>query len=242
MITHTRSPTFALLLAVLLPFVTGCAPVYVPNTVHAPQLDEQGDVQLGGYFGSSGVDVQAAAAVSDHVGVMADFSAANQEEQQGSEGAPADNFHRHQFGEVGLGYFGDVGSRADVGVYGGFGIGQAEATDNYEFVSADVVKASGNYNRWFVQPSMHLSAGPVRFLSAVRFARVHFGEFETNRRTYSANESELFLEPALGLSLGTSTVRFDTQFGISRPLAGAEEVAFDYEPSWLSFGVQVNLN
>lgn len=231
-----RVPILVLLLGVLLSPLTGCAPTYVPNTVHNPMLTEKGDVHAGGFLGSNGFDLQAAVAVRDHVGVSADFSYANQEEEEDSD------FHRHHFGEVGIGYFTDMDPVGQFEVYGGYGRGQAEAFDTYEFFGSGSVRATGRYNRFFVQPAVGFEAGPLRLNGAVRLVWVDFYEFETSRETVPRDAGVVFYEPALGLSLGTSGVRFGVQAGVSNSFVDPSDVDFDTVPLWLSLGVQFRMN
>lgn len=242
MMKASRLSVLVVLLGLALPVLPACAPVYVPNTVHAPMLEERGDIQVGGYAGTSGIDLQAAAALTDHVGAFADFSFGNQE---GDADDPAndDDFHRHRFGEVGIGYFTELGRVGHFEVYGGYGLGQAEAADEYQFISPGLVTATGRYTRFFVQPAVGVDVGPLRVNGAARLVRVNFYEFETSSLTVSEDQTAFFVEPAVGLSLGTGTVRFGTQVGMSRVLPDADDnVAFDYQPLWFSIGMQLKLN
>lgn len=236
--SYTR--LFVLLLGVSLPAITGCAPVYVPNTVHSPMLEGQGEVQVGGYLGSSGIDLQGAVALTDHVGVSADFSYADQEQEAEDESIGSD-VHNHRFGEVGLGYFTDAGEAGRFEVYGGYGRGSAEATDEYEFFGSQSVTATGRYDRFFLQPAMGITVGPLTLNGAIRLVRVRFFEFETSREIFSENRAQFFVEPAGGVQIGTRTVRFGTQIGVSQPFTPASDVAFHHQPIWLSVGVQLAL-
>lgn len=228
-----------LFLGVSLPALMGCAPIYVPNTVHSPMLEEQGEVQVGGYLGSSGIDVQAAVALSDHVGASADFSYANQEQDE--DALFSADEHNHRFGEVGVGYFTDLSAVARFEVYGGYGIGRAKARDDYEFITSGTVTATGRYDRFFLQPAMGIAAGPLHLNGALRLVRVHFREFETSREVFSEDETAFFVEPAVGVRVGTGTVRFETQVGLSRSFTAPSDVAFDHDPLWMSVGVQYTM-
>lgn len=239
-----RSVTFlGLTLLLILP---ACVPVYVPNTVHTPLLEEKGDLQVGGYVGASGVDLQAAAALTDHVGAFADFSIATESDPVNDDEANNEDFdHRHRFGEVGIGYFAPLGSRGHFEVYGGYGRGWAESSDEYPSIfgtGVTVLRATGRYRRLFVQPGAGVDLGPLRLNGAVRVAHVNFYEFETRSSTVTENQSEFFLEPVVGASLGVNVVRLGAQIGISRPFKHPNDVAFDYQPVIFSLGLQVKVN
>lgn len=229
-------PLVALLLGVFLFVFTGCAPVYVPNSVHTPMLEDKGDGQVSGFVGSSGFDVQTALGVSDHIGVSADFSYGQRADEED------DDFHRHQFGEVGIGYFNDISSWSQFEVYGGYGRGQAETVDEYVFITQQEIRATGRYDRFFVQPALGFEVGPLRMNGAVRLARVNFYEFETSRETQRRNNPVLFYEPALGLSVGTRAARVGVQAGASVPNQDPADIDFDYQPLWLSLGVTFSGN
>lgn len=240
----SRVPVFILLLSVLLVMVTGCAPVYVPNAVHTPMLEERGDVQVGGrvgaFGGTRGLDLQAAYAVTDKVGVSADFS-------HGDEQPDDPDFHLHQFGEMGIGYFNDISSFAQFEVYGGYGRGQAESEDTYTFFTTETIRAKGRYDRLFLQPALQVKGGPLHLYGAARLVRVNFHEFVSTEdsgptRTVSDIQPVYFNEMAVGLGLGTGPFRIGLQSGISAPLSDPEDIEFDTQSVWISLGAQFRFN
>jgi len=70
----------------------------------------------------------------------------------------------------------------------------------------------------------------------------NFYEFETNRDAIDEDQTKFFIEPAVGLSLGSDVVRFGAQLGIARPLSDPEDVVFDYQPAWFSLGLQLKVD
>lgn len=236
----SRVPVVTLLLGVLLLMVTGCAPVYVPNAVHTPMLEERGDVQVGGGLGAfgglTGFDLQAAYAVTDNVGVSADFA-------HGQEQESDPDFHRHRFGEVGVGYFNDISSVAQFEVYGGYGRGQAESEDTYTFITTETIRAKGRYDRIFVQPALQVQGGPLHLYGAARLVRVNFHEFgSTDTETVSDIQPVYLNEMAVGIGLGTGSFRVELQPGISAPLSDLEDIDFDTQSVWISLGAEFRFN
>jgi hypothetical protein len=61
---------------ILFAMITSCAPVYIPNARNTPQFKGGGEFQANVQI-SQGVDVQAAASITDHIGVMANFANTN---------------------------------------------------------------------------------------------------------------------------------------------------------------------
>ncbi len=228
-----------LLAGFILVTLSACTPVYVPNAVQAPLLEERGDIRVGGYVGTSGADLQVAGALTDHLGVSAAVLTGSYEDE--SEDAVRDE-NRRRFGEVGIGYFTDFGRVGRFEVYGGYGRGWAEATDEYRFLDNRTVTATGRYRRLFVQPTLGAALGPARLYGATRLAHVRFHEFETSQTTFDEAQSAPFFEPTVGADLGLGWFNLGGQIGLSIPLENEENFDFDHQPMWISLGVQVRLN
>ncbi len=222
--------------------LAGCAPVYMPNNVHVPLLKRQGDVRAGAHASTSGVEVQAASALTDHLGLMANFSFARRGSRSDNPRADGEDYHRHRFGEVGIGYFKTWSQGGHAGVYAGYGRGWAESVDAYEFFSSNLVQARGRYTRFFVQPAVGATVDLFQMHMATRLVRINFYEFETGRETAATDQVGVFIEPAVGASLGPDPVRVGVQVGLSVPLTDTDEIAFDYQMAWIALGVRVRLN
>src|ERR1051325_9395510 len=81
--------------------LTSCAPAYISNTRNTPMFGE-GNEFAGSVAISSGVDVQTAYSVSNHVALMANFNTVQKKYSTDMQGS----FNRnHIFGEGALGYF-----------------------------------------------------------------------------------------------------------------------------------------
>jgi hypothetical protein len=127
----SRLYRLAALPLVLLPAVfvmAACAPLYAPNAVNAPLLADGGEVQGAARLGSNGMGAQVTAALTDHVGVMANASAYPFGERAPAEEPPSD-FRHHRLVEGALGYFGHglfSKERVRYAIWAGYGRGQAE--------------------------------------------------------------------------------------------------------------------
>jgi len=215
----------------------GCAPVYVPNARHTHQLNERGEMSLSGHSGTNGADVQGAYAVSDNIGVLAAVSIARDDENESQD------FHRHTYGEIGIQYHTTLGKIGRVEMMGGYGRGSASAVDTYNFnETPSKVKATGKYGKFFVQQNIGLETKVVDVGLALRLGHVIFTEFETNNAIYDDNKSATFFEPGLFVRLGWQTVKLEAQLGYSVPIQGDNQVKFQYEPFFVSFGVQLKLD
>lgn len=228
------------LFIIVLLIQSSCAPVYVPNTYHSYLMDQKGDLHAAVYTGSNGADIQGGYAVSEHVGVVAAASFGTREDENSGDGSLDEDFHKHNYGEFGLSYFRPFGKIGRFEALGGFGFGTAETVNQYDFFGPEVVKATGRYNKIFVQSNVGLETGAFEAGVAFRIGQVIFNEFETSDETYGESEAGTFFEPGVFARVGWKNIKIESQLGLSGLLQ--DEVAFDYEPGILSIGLHLQFN
>ncbi len=202
----------------------GCAPMYFPNKINTPLLGNQGEVQVGVFGATSGLDIQASFAATDQLGIMVNTSFLNEKADD------AGNARKQNFGELGLGYLHRLGDKGRLEVFGGYGRASVQsAYNNGYFVDyADV-----DMNRIFIQPDVGFSGRVVEGALAMRFVIV-------NARQGNFSFTRSFLEPALTFKVGFPYVKFVTQAGLSLPLHSDNLV--ENQPVMLSFGLQGYIN
>jgi len=231
--------TFPVLVTVVMVFgllLAGCAPVYIPSAQQTHLLDKKGETSFAVYTGINGVDVQAAYAFSDDFGAQAAGSFGKHEEKGNND------YQSHKYGEVGLQYYHGFGN-GRFELMGGFGFGSATAVDNFDFFETpNQIKATGKYNKYYLQPNIGVESGIFEGGLALRLGHVVFTEFETNSSRYTQNKSATFFEPALFARLGWKNIKIEGQLGFSRPLNGDSDVGFDYEPAIFSLGLHLNFD
>lgn len=224
-----------LLLAAAL-VLTGCTPVYLPNTVDPAVLEGAGDVRVAAHAATSGVNLQVAAGLTEHLGLMAHANRYTwKDDHVTASGTRADevDVRRGYLGEVGFGYGDPV---AGVSLFGGIGRGRATAVDHVDFFGTTTYRAEGTFDRAFLQGTIRRGRGPAAALLTVRASYVHFHAFETDGRPREGSRSVPFLEPALTFEVGAPAVRLQTQLGLALPMA---EPAFEAEPFFASIGLVV---
>ena len=223
-----------------------CAPVYVPQARNVPMLSQRGEFNGSISAGTSGFNLQTAYALGNHVGVMANFMTAN------SEHGNSTSTRRHKSGDIGVGYFLRKGVAFEI--YGGVGMGKGTGSDSTDFLGLGPVprKMSGEYNRYFIQPSIGLykhgfeGAFTLRF-SALDFKDLHY-RLDGEQHQISQRTRYMF-EPALTTKFYPYDQRFyiSTQFGIcalmneesQTEMGNSTEIEF--EPLQFSLGVGVKL-
>lgn len=215
-------------------------------------LRDAGDVQVGGYATTTGVDAEVAVALTDRLDVSGAFSFSDTEQSRCLRDVSldcseeAEDYRRHRFGEVSAGYRFLVFPSSVASYQGGFGEvragygrGWAEALDTYEFFGSNRILARGQYRRVFVQPGAYVDRGVLQVHHAWRFSHVRFSSFEGPDETYGRTDVNVFLEPAVTLRIGPDPLVFVAQTSLALPLT---EPAYDFTPLTISLGAHVRLN
>lgn len=134
-------------IGVLILLLSSCSPVYVPNVINTPMMEQKGDGNISVNIGLSGIDGQLSYALTDNFGIMAN----------GNFGISGYMFccpHQvHYLVEAGTGYFGKIKENGRFEVFGGGGIGEIEV--EYDFSTFESY-SKVNLTRFFVQPSFGL--------------------------------------------------------------------------------------
>jgi len=222
--------------------VTSCSPIYVPNLRNSPLFTKAGEVQGSAQFGN-GLDVQAAVAISNHIGIMTNFSYGKSRITYESS-ADSAYHHRHKFIEGGVGYYLNHNSWC-FEVYGGYGSGEASNFDEYFVFAPAAGHVTGKFDRFFFQPAIGLNKKTFHFSLVPRISYVKLRMFnrDVSGTTISDFESdgEFFFEPGvLGkVNLANSRLVFFLQGGFSLPLG--PDPYYEYRPFQLGSGVGVRL-
>lgn len=209
-----------------------CAPVYVPNNTNVPLFTEKGEIQVAGYQGTNGTNLQAAVAVVDHLAVMGNFKYAFHDDEDPEK-------HRKQkLLEAGVGFYDTFGKAGRYEFYGGYGHGEAESYDYFDFFDEDEkVRAEGKYEKWFLQGNVGMGNNVIEGALSYRVSYISFYRFNESETThvYQGNMEEIMMEPAITMKVGGEHVKFVTQFGLSFPFD--DYARFDHQPLYFSIGI-----
>ena len=140
-------------LVIALALLSSCAPMYVPNVRNAPLFNGKGEFQAAAFIGT-GIDLQGALALSDHIGITGNYSFLR--ETRNDPFDPSQKFKRkNNFFEGGIGYYKASRSRR-IELYAGYGQGKGTTTGQYGFLGLgqQEVIVTGKYKRIFIQPSI----------------------------------------------------------------------------------------
>ncbi|NJO89694.1 MAG: hypothetical protein HC831_12665 [Chloroflexia bacterium] len=206
-----------------------CAPEYIPNMVNSPMFSNKGEFQANASTGTSSLDVQAAYAITDHIGMMVNGSFADRTKDS------LDNFHKHTILEGGIGYYDKFGDIGRYEIFGGYGTGRIEGRYTNIFSSHEI--ADARYNRFFLQPGIGIATGIYDGSFSSRLALV---QMNPDGIGFETGNYHGFLEPVFTSKIGYRYLKFTFQIGFSIPI-GKDELKFDYQPFIFNVGANLNL-
>ncbi|MDZ7682360.1 MAG: hypothetical protein U5J63_11775 [Fodinibius sp.] len=211
--------------------------MYVPSARHTHQLNEKDEFVAAGYAGSNGTDVQLAYAATDHIGILAAVSFRNAQHDEGE-------FNRnHRYGELGMQYHYELGEMGRVEFITGYGRGSS-TSDNFwaSDSSSRDGRVTGDYHKIFLQPNIGLESSWVETGLALRIGYVGYLDFRPDLPSRSDNTSATFFEPAFYLRLGSEDIKVEGQVGYSSVIQREQDLAFGYEPLFVSLGMHLRLS
>lgn len=223
---------------------------YIAKGPNVPLFTEKnefhGSISVGGGELSSCTDVQAAYAISEHIGIMADFMSSS-----GNNNFDKD-IAKSKYFDAALGYFKPFDKYMVFEVYGGFG------TDHQEHVYHSTDWASGrtlldgkaniHYTKTFIQPSVGATFKAIDIAFSTGITRLNY-QIESNTvistsphaaelKLIVENNNPVLLEPALTIRGGWENVKIQLQYVYSYNLKTTEMYQ---EKSKFSFGIYFSI-
>jgi len=223
---------------VLLIVASSCAPVYVPNARNSPLFKKAGEFQGSMQLGN-GLDLQGAVSVTNHIGLMANYSYAD---RNSTNFDPDDDsgYHHHKFFEGGIGYYENQGAWC-YEIFAGYGRGEGASYDEYEWWGAQSQRATGKFERYFIQPAFGLNKKIMHVSFVPRISIVDFTEFSSDVAVQPLNnDPDIFIEPAVigKVNLMDNHIFFVFQAGFTVPVSSTY---FEYRPFQFSTGLGFRL-
>lgn len=217
--------------------MSSCAPLYVANTRNAAMFRGAGEFQGSAHVGL-GLDAQGAASLTNHIGFMGSYSYINRNTYENNNTNNRE-YLKHSSWEAAIGYYENV-EKLCYEIFGGYSNGQGTAYGNY-FNFSDA-KATGTYDRFFIQPSIGSNSHIFNWIVSPRISYVDFRSQEllsTPSQPSSITidpDPVIFLEPAFTgrIFFGKSPIYSQFQVGFCFTTQG--DTSFDYEPFNFSFG------
>jgi hypothetical protein len=230
-----------LIIAVLIAVFSSCTTtLYTSNTVNAPLLKHRGETQ----FTITKNDAQAAVAVTNHIGIIANGFYRNYER---------DNYkHFGQLVEAGVGKYRTMfGEHLVFENY--LGLGYARVYKQQEFLNSNKEAIIGSFNtngaKVFLQPSVGYASKFVDVAFTPRFSMVKYMNFTSENYTEDQLQQEhlangeltrlpyFFMDPTLTIRIGYRYLKAQVQYGRIVNLGNFIEHPSDFS----SIGIVFNL-
>jgi hypothetical protein len=221
-------------LLVIVLLASGCAPVYVPNARNSPLFTKAGEFQGSVQFGN-GIDLQGAVSVTNHIGLMGNYSYADRSDPYDFD--KQDEYHYHKLLEGGIGYFENQGNWC-YEVFAGYGVGEGSSYDTYDWWGSQSERATGKFERFFIQPAFGLNKKVMHLSIVPRISIVDFKEFTNDVVTQPIDANpRVFIEPAVigRVNLMDNHLFFVFQAGFSIP--ATSNLYYEYRPAQFSTGM-----
>lgn len=228
------------LIAIVALMATSCAPTYVSNSRNVPMFAEAGEF-AGSVALSSGVDLQTAYSLSDHLALMANANIL----RQGGSTDDGESFTRaNTFFEGGVGYFSRT-KTSRFELFAGYGAGTRTSYESFYFFQNNLpLIADGKYSRIFIQPSYGTNKKKFNIAFTARVSIVNFTEFKTEDPTaavpmYKPTEGyQIFLEPSLTTRFHLAgNLRGFFQLSLNAPVS---DIYYTHVPLQAALGIQIH--
>jgi hypothetical protein len=244
-----RSALLICVSAIIFLYLDGCAPCYyAPGAQNVPLFNEAGDCNASGAlrFGqySIGADIQSAVAVTNHLGIMLNYSSYVGQDAHLSD--QNETTSTSNLVEGGMGYYHPFDESFVFETYAGY---------SYASVKTDYDTYNGRgdskliYSSFFLQPAVGFCKEHIELALSTRFRVLDYTKYNCNDYTGGYLEQSLqeiidapatfMLEPAFTLRVGGERVKFQFQAGYSFLLNNPGRV--EYDPLNLNFGLIVGI-
>lgn len=224
--------------------ISSCNVAYRSSMVNTPLFTEKGDVAIT----AASNNVQAAYAVSDHVGIMANGFL----EQNTVNNNETGNGGLGYMGEAGAGYFTMLGNNENLvfETYAGAGFGHLYLNNNYRDANNDIQKRTLDANglKLFIQPGIGYKLPYFEVSGALRYSNVNYSGVRTSNWPAAdlqrsnlddvGNTSFGFLEPALTIRGGFKSVKLQLQYINCIKLNSAN---INYDTDIVNLGIIIQL-
>jgi hypothetical protein len=198
--------------------------LYKSNAVNTPLFHEEKQTRISAGPGN----VQAAYAITDHVGIMGNiFWEKYEKDNKDNSG---------NLIEVGAGYFTPILPDMIFETYGGIGLGKISFDETLNAGQNNTRKRNYDVNgmRWFIQPGIGYANPYFEAAFTPRFSFVSFSNFSSSGYTAEEIEKEnldkntientmwMFVEPAITLRGGYKWIKLQAQYGVTLKANGAD--------------------
>jgi hypothetical protein len=215
--------------------------IYRQNVVNAPLMQQKGQTQLSGHISFSGLEGQAAYALTNNIALLANYSDIGTKREQFT--STNYRIRKHYFKEIGAGVYkkSTSGNIRELFVFAGKGM-------TSEFVgSISSINQKVDYSRFTIQADFGHKKKKLEYIITPRLLGIHYYNITDNARSNYQNLSNFHLYAEGAFTLRFPIVKFllvSTQLCSTLPLTHARGYNYYYEisPFNASIGLIFNIH
>ncbi len=239
-------------------FLNGCrsALLYTTNNIPVPLIQNQGETQISGQYGTNGKSFNLVSSPLENISVSI---AGNYDNVSVNSNIPDKNLedtNTHNYTEVAVGYYDDLSESILGEAFAGYGLGDAK-DEYYErhqtggiFSSKynySLDRAFGKYEKYFLQANLGKKNGVYTTGFAIRVSYVNFFEiikyhdvginFPLNEGvpTFPSKTSAVFFEPTIFAKIGGKNLQLEVE--VMFPYT-QKDIDFDYKGYLIATGLR----
>ncbi len=219
--------------------------IYRQNVVNTPLMEHKGQTQLSGHIGFTGLDGQAAYALTNKIVLLANYSDMGVKKQQYS----STNYEtwKHHFKEIGAGVYKKTtsGKIRELFVFAGNGMTSHSVMGGNPTIGISSTNQKVNYNRFVVQADFGNKNKKTELVISPRLLGVHYYNIIDNARSDYQNLSNFHIYPEGALTVRYPILKFlliSGQFCVTVPLTHPKEYNYYYEFSSFNANIGLVLN
>ncbi|TDH26923.1 hypothetical protein EXU57_08955 [Segetibacter sp. 3557_3] len=218
--------------------------IYRQNVVNAPLLQQKGHTQISGHNSFSGLEVQAAYALTKKLAVLANY---------GDMGTKIENsnnnyFNKHSFKEFGAGLYQKRETGRIREAFLMVGKGTSERTRIRPDSTGKSLSGKASYNRFALQADFGNTKKKLEHALSPRLLGVHYSNIVDNTRSDYKDLSNFHIYAEGAVTLRYNLLNFlqiTGQFCATLPLirsGGGYNYYYDFSPFNLGIGLLFNIN
>ncbi|MEX0845549.1 MAG: hypothetical protein WD022_09705 [Balneolaceae bacterium] len=218
-------------------YLVGCSVLYVPDSRNTIIFEEAGEFHADVNYGTNGFEIKSAFSITDFLGMGYSGSFINR-----TYDILYFKPHSHSYHEfMGLVNIKRFASYGRLNLTAGYGAGTSTAYDEYVQPSGNELTLEGDFNRFFIQPTVALKKEKITYGLANRFSYVNFSSFSSSLPQDGNSYNGYYFEPAIFIRSVGDKFGFISQFGLSVGLDDVNANVFNHEIYQISVGLNINL-
>ena len=222
--------------------------IYRQNVVNVPLMQQKHQTQLGAHIGFTGYDGQASYALTNHIGLLANYSDLGT--KRVSFSTVNRSIDKHNFGEAGAGYYAKnkTGWTYEFFILAGTGMsshfvtgGDTIAGHTQPFTNL----RTAHYDRFVLQADLGKSTQQLRFAFTPRIFFIHYYNIRDTETDRYKNFPSTYLYADLAVTLQYKLLKYlmvSTQVGLTAPITGFKVGYYESSPFNCSLGLILNMN